>query len=138
MPARNPHPFATASTAELIASSLVIKPTMSDEKKPAASAWTEQEKVHFLHPFSPLSLNTTANACQMSLIMQIAALTQPVPWKELDLPAGRTEKACVVMYDKEKAKYKKAKGDSADGEGDEPATPATAAKAKGKVSSFIL
>lgn len=45
---------------------------------------------------------------QLGLILQIVAKAGPVPWAELNLPEGRTQKACTVMLDKEKKKVKEA------------------------------
>lgn len=45
---------------------------------------------------------------QLGLILQIVARAGPVPWAELNLPEGRTQKACMVMLDKEKKKVKEA------------------------------
>lgn len=42
-------------------------------------------------------------------MLQIIAKSGPVPWPELNLPEGRTMKACQVMVDKEKQKIKKAR-----------------------------
>ncbi|CAK4005104.1 Hypothetical predicted protein [Lecanosticta acicola] len=84
----------------------------------AAKGWTDTEK--------------------LGLIFQIMQkMEKPIPWSELELPEGRTRKACQVMLDKEKAKVREAKKGAADGEEGEgpgtptPATPATPAS-KGK------
>ena len=44
---------------------------------------------------------------QVGLFLQIIAKTGKIPWDTLQLPAGRTMKACQVMLDKEKSKLKK-------------------------------
>lgn len=58
-----------------------------------------------------------------------------IPWHELELPEGRTLKACQVMVDKEKAKIRKAKEAEGDSEGG-PATPKT--PASGKVCRSLI
>lgn len=76
-----------------------------------------------------------ADLSQLGLLFQIIELAGPVPWPKLELPEGRTQKACVVMVDKEKAKVRKAKEAAAAGEDVEVAeTPTT----KSKVRPFNL
>ncbi|KAM0704337.1 hypothetical protein Q7P35_008571 [Cladosporium inversicolor] len=58
-------------------------------EKAAAKGWTDAEKV--------------------GLFLQIITRAGPIPWPELNLPEGRTMKACQVMVDKEKQKMKKAR-----------------------------
>ncbi|QIW96019.1 hypothetical protein AMS68_001537 [Peltaster fructicola] len=60
---------------------------MSDTKK-GKIGWTDTEK--------------------LGLILQIVAKSGKIPWDELELPEGRTQKACQVMLDKEKTKVKQA------------------------------
>lgn len=62
-------------------------------------------------------------------------MDKPIPWKELELPEGRTIKAVQVMVDKEKSKVRKAQAAAAGEEGSEaPGTPTPATPAsKGKV-----
>lgn len=67
----------------------------------------------------------------MGLMFQMIEKAGPIPWSTMDLPEGRTIKACSVMFDKEKAKYRAAK--AATGENGEEAGPATPATGKGKV-----
>lgn len=63
-------------------------------------------------------------------------MDKPIPWKELELPEGRTIKAVQVMVDKEKSKVRKAQAAATGEEGSEaPGTPTPATPAsKGKVS----
>ncbi|KAK6429954.1 hypothetical protein LTR95_013895 [Oleoguttula sp. CCFEE 5521] len=76
-----------------------------------ASPWTEAEK--------------------LGLFLQIIAKLGPIPWADIELPAGRTRKACDVMISKEKMKVKKdmaEKGenkedDDEDGEKEKSASP---------------
>ncbi|CZT14596.1 uncharacterized protein RCC_00571 [Ramularia collo-cygni] len=75
---------------------------------------------------------------KLGLLFQIIEKAGTIPWAELDLPEGRTQKACSVMVDKEKAKLRKAK-EGGDEDGATTATPATPATGgKGKVPSFNL
>lgn len=74
---------------------------------------------------------------QLGILFQIISkMDKPIPWKELELPEGRTIKAVQVMVDKEKSKVRKAQAAATGEEGSEapgtptPATPAT----NGKVS----
>ncbi|KJX99066.1 hypothetical protein TI39_contig375g00008 [Zymoseptoria brevis] len=64
---------------------------MSDTATPKKSAtgWTEAEK--------------------LGILFQVIEKAGPIPWAELTLPEGRTQKACQVMVDKEKKKVRDAK-----------------------------
>nr|OQO22547.1 hypothetical protein B0A51_09022 [Rachicladosporium sp. CCFEE 5018] len=63
-----------------------------------AKGWTEAEK--------------------LGLLFQIIARSGTIPWPELELPAGRTVKACQVMIDKEKKKVKDTMAERAQKKGD--------------------
>lgn len=52
---------------------------------------------------------TPTHTTQVGLFLQIITRAGPIPWPELNLPEGRTMKACQVMVDKEKQKIKKAR-----------------------------
>lgn len=54
-------------------------------------------------------MRTITQAVQVGLFLQIITRAGPIPWPELNLPEGRTMKACQVMVDKEKQKIKKAR-----------------------------
>lgn len=75
---------------------------------------------------------------QLGLLFQIIEKAGKIPWDSITLPEGRTQKACVVMIDKEKQKVRKAR--EADGEGGQEGagegekTP----KAGAKVGIFTL
>ncbi|KAF2722284.1 hypothetical protein K431DRAFT_46055 [Polychaeton citri CBS 116435] len=56
---------------------------------------------------------------KLGLLFQIVVRSGPVPWDDLQLPEGRTVKACQVMIDREKQKVKKALAE----QGKELATP---------------
>ncbi|EME42328.1 hypothetical protein DOTSEDRAFT_54722 [Dothistroma septosporum NZE10] len=87
---------------------------MADDAKTAPKGWTDTEK--------------------MGLLLQIIAkMDKPVPWNEIDLPEGRTQKGCVVMLDKEKKKIR----DALQAEGKEltPFKPKTPAKKRTKVTT---
>lgn len=77
-------------------------------EKAAAKGWTDAEKVREI-----LTNNDTCraltHAIQVGLFLQIISRAGPIPWPELNLPEGRTMKACQVMVDKEKQKIKKAR-----------------------------
>ncbi|KAK4498107.1 hypothetical protein PRZ48_010763 [Zasmidium cellare] len=75
----------------------------------SGKGWTDTEKAGFL--------------------FHIIAKMGSIPWNDLDLPEGRTLKACQVMIDKEKTKIRKAKEAEGNGE-DVPATPKTPASGK--------
>ncbi|OQO11319.1 hypothetical protein B0A48_05575 [Cryoendolithus antarcticus] len=64
-----------------------------------AKGWTEAEK--------------------LGLLFQIIARSGTIPWPELELPAGRTVKACQVMIDKEKKKVKDTMAERAQKNGDD-------------------
>ena len=97
-----------------------------EQEKTAAKGWTEVEKVHsHSHHERPAANMTVQNA----LFLQIIAKAGKIPWSEIELPPGRTEKACTVMIDREKKKVRDsaaAKGESG-GEGE--------AKGKAKLKS---
>ncbi|KAK4613530.1 hypothetical protein CLAFUW4_09321 [Fulvia fulva] len=51
----------------------------------------------------------STNTHQWALLLQIVArMDRPIPWAEIDVPEGRTQKGCVVMLDKEKKKIREA------------------------------
>ncbi|KAK3672235.1 hypothetical protein LTR78_007988 [Recurvomyces mirabilis] len=78
-----------------------------------ATPWTEAEK--------------------LGLLFQIIEKAGTIPWSELTLPEGRTQKACSVMVDKEKQKVKKARLAKENGEEPEAdATPKPKKRAGGK------
>ncbi|KAF2173766.1 hypothetical protein M409DRAFT_16039 [Zasmidium cellare ATCC 36951] len=78
----------------------------------SGKGWTDTEKVGFFFQI-------------------IGKMGGSIPWGELELPEGRTQKACQVMIDKEKAKIRKAKEAEAEANGEDvPATPKTPASGK--------
>lgn len=73
---------------------------------------------------------------QVGIFFQIInEMGASIPWHELELPEGRTLKACQVMVDKEKTKIRKAKEAEGDSEAG-PATPKT--PALGKVGRSLV
>ncbi|SMY25758.1 unnamed protein product [Zymoseptoria tritici ST99CH_1A5] len=89
---------------------------MSDTATPKKSAtgWTEAEK--------------------LGILFQVIEKAGAIPWSELTLPEGRTQKACQVMVDKEKKKVRDAKAAAGEAtpSGATPASTTTPA-GKGKV-----
>jgi hypothetical protein len=77
-------------------------------EKAAAKGWTDAEKVRDTITKTETCWTLT-HAVQVGLFLQIITRAGPIPWPELNLPEGRTMKACQVMVDKEKQKIKKAR-----------------------------
>lgn len=72
-------------------------------------------------------------------MIQLITKMGRVPWDDLEVPAGRTIKACQVMLDKEKSKIKKAR--ESDAKSDDSANKEAGAgkkeRAKAKKSSKV-
>lgn len=77
-------------------------------EKASAKGWTDTEKV-MKGQFISNASRTLTYTIQVGLFLQIIAKGGSIPWPELTLPEGRTQKACQVMLDKEKQKIKKAR-----------------------------
>lgn len=77
-------------------------------EKVTAKGWTDTEKV-MKQQFTGKISRTLTYTIQVGLFLQIIAKGGSIPWPELTLPEGRTQKACQVMLDKEKQKIKKAR-----------------------------
>ena len=83
-----------------------LQPTMAST---APKGWTDTEKVSASTSTRDICKAPLTHILQAGLFLQIIAKAGAIPWGELQLPEGRTVKACQVMLDKEKQKVKKAR-----------------------------
>jgi len=76
---------------------------------------------------SPSLTLLTLSPPQLGLLFQIITEAGSILWDKLELPEGRTRKACEIMISNEKQKVKKAREAKANGE--ETPTPNTKVRA---------